>query len=159
MFTIIAAVGRNLELGKNGGLIWSLPNDLKFFKEKTTGKKVFMGLNTFRSLPKKLPNREHYVLTDVKFESDDDINQVFNLEEFIKQNKDTKEEIFVIGGGMVYRQMLPYSKKMYLTEIDAICNDAQVYFPKFDKTEFERNELYKNSDNGINYTHVEYIRK
>ena len=55
--------------------------------------------------------------------------------------------------------MLPYSKKMYLTEIDAICNDAQVYFPNFDKTEFERNELYKNSDNGINYTHVEYIRK
>lgn len=159
MFTIIAAVGKNLELGKNGGLIWSLPNDLKFFKEKTTGKKVFMGLNTFRSLPKKLPNREHYVLTDVKFESDDDINQVFNLEEFIKQNKDTKEEIFVIGGGMVYRQMLPYSKKMYLTEIDAICNDAQVYFPNFDKTEFERKELYKNSDNGINYTHVEYIRK
>lgn len=159
MFIIIAAVGKNLELGKNGGLIWSLPNDLKFFKEKTTGKKVFMGLNTFRSLPKKLPNREHYVLTDVKFESDDDINQVFNLEEFIKQNKDTKEEIFVIGGGMVYRQMLPYSKKMYLTEIDAICNDAQVYFPNFDRTEFERNELYKNSDNGINYTHVEYIRK
>lgn len=99
------------------------------------------------------------MLTDVKFESDDDINQVFNLEEFIKQNKDTKEEIFVIGGGMVYRQMLPYSKKMYLTEIDAICNDAQVYFPNFDKTEFERKELYKNSDNGINYTHVEYIRK
>lgn len=51
------------------------------------------------------------MLTDVKFESDDDINQVFNLEEFIKQNKDTKEEIFVIGGGMVYRQMLPYSKR------------------------------------------------
>ena len=46
--------------------------------------------------------------------------------------KDTKEEIFVIGGGMVYRQMLPYSKKMYLTEIDAICDDAQVYFPNFD---------------------------
>ena len=88
MFTIIAAVGKNLELGKNGGLIWSLPNDLKFFKEKTNGKKVFMGLNTFRSLPKKLPNREHYVLTDVKFESDDDINQVFNLEEFIKVSKD-----------------------------------------------------------------------
>ena len=64
MIKIIAAVGKNLELGKAGDLIWQLPNDLKFFKLQTQGCAVVMGRNTFNSLPKKLPNRQHHVLTD-----------------------------------------------------------------------------------------------
>lgn len=141
-----------------GGLIWSLPNDLKFFKEKTTGKKIFMGKNTYNSLPKRLPNREHFVLTDSVIENSEGINLVYDLEKFIQEHEKSKEEIFVIGGGMVYKQMLPYCTKMYLTEIDAECPDATVYFPEFDKTKYKKNTLYKNSDNGINYTHVEYVK-
>ena len=63
MFSIIAAVGKNNELGKNNNLIWHLPNDLKFFKEKTMNKKIIMGSNTFDSLPGLLPNRYHIILT------------------------------------------------------------------------------------------------
>ena len=159
MFTIIAAVGKNLELGKNGDLIWHLPNDLKFFKEKTTGHKVFMGRNTYLSLPKKLPNREHFVLTDVEIENTEGINIVTNLDEFVSKYKDTDEEIFVIGGAMVYQQMLQYSKKMYLTEVDAECKDASVYFPAFNPNDYLRVELYDNEDGSIKYKHVEYIRK
>ena len=158
MFSIIAAIGKNRELGKNGDLIWQLPNDLKFFKEQTTGKKVFMGKRTFESLPKKLPNREHFVLTDVNIEADG-INLVWDLNEFVKQYLDTSEEVFVIGGGMVYTQMLPYAKRLVLTEVDAECDMADTYFPEFDKNEWKRTVLSKNSDNGINYEHVEYGRK
>ena len=159
MFTIIAAVGKNLELGKNGGLIWHLPNDLKFFKEKTTGHKVFMGRNTYLSLPKKLPNREHFVLTDVEIGNSEGINIVTNLDEFVSKYKDTDEEIFVIGGAMVYKEMLPYATKMYLTEVNAECKDASVYFPAFNPNDYLRVELYDNEDGSIKYKHVEYIRK
>ena len=158
MFSMIAAIGKNRELGKKGDLIWQLPNDLKFFKEQTTGKKVFMGLRTWKSLPKKLPNREHFVLTDVPVE-DEGINLVWNLEEFVKEHIDSDEEIFVIGGGMVYKQMLPYSKRLVLTEVDAECKDADTYFPEFNKEEWERRVLAENFDNDIKYVHVEYIRK
>ena len=150
MFSMIAAIGRNRELGKNGDLIWHLPNDLKFFKEHTIGKKVFMGKRTFESLPKKLPNREHFVLTDVEIDSDG-INLVWNLEE--------EEEIFVIGGGMVYKQMLPYANRLLLTEVNAECKEADTYFPEFNKQDFVRKVLGKNEDNGIYYEHVEYLRK
>ncbi len=75
MFTIIADIGKNNELGKLGNLIWHLPNDLKFFKAMTTGKKIVMGRKTYNSLPKKLPNREHYVITSKDF-LEEDINIV-----------------------------------------------------------------------------------
>lgn len=158
MFSMIAAVGKNMELGKKGGLIWNLPNDLKFFKEQTTGKKVFMGKRTFESLPKKLPNREHFVLTDEKID-DEGINLVWDLKKFVDENVNTDEEIFVIGGGMVYKQMLPYSKKLVLTEVSEEDKEADTYFPRFNKAEWNRKVLSENSDGDIKYTHVEYTRK
>ena len=158
MFSIIAAIGKNRELGKNGDLIWHLPNDLKFFKEQTSGKQVFMGKRTFESLPKKLPNREHFVLTDEDIK-DEGITLVWNLDKYIKENVDTEDEIFVIGGGMVYSQMLPYAKRLILTEIEAECKDADTYFPDFNKYAWDRRIISSNSDNGINYNHVEYTRK
>ena len=159
MFTIIAAIGKNLELGKNGDLIWHLPNDLKFFKEKTTGHKIFMGRKTFLSLPKKLPNREHFVLTTSNTNIDCEINIVNDLEKFVDENKDTTEEIFVIGGAQVYKLMLPYVTKMFLTEIEDVSLDADVYFPKFNLGDFTRRVISSNEDNGVKYSHVEYIRK
>lgn len=160
MFTIIAAIGKNFELGKNGDLIWHLPNDLKFFKEKTTGHKIFMGRKTFLSLPKKLPNREHFVLTTNKTNIIDcEINIVNDLEKFVDENKDTTEEIFVIGGAQVYKLMLPYVTKMFLTEIEDVSLDADVYFPKFNLGDFTRRVISSNEDNGVKYSHVEYIRK
>ncbi len=158
MFSMIAAIGRNRELGKNGDLIWHLPNDLKFFKEHTIEKKVFMGKRTFESLPKKLPNREHFVLTDVEIDSDG-VNLVWNLEEFVQKHLNEEEEIFVIGGGMVYKQMLPYANRLLLTEVNAECKEADTYFPEFNKQDFVRKVLGKNEDNGIYYEHVEYLRK
>ena len=117
-----------------------------------------MGKRTFESLPKKLPNREHFVLTDVDIQ-DEGINLVWNLEEFVKQHLNTDEEIFVIGGGMVYKQMLPYANRLVLTEVEAECKEADTYFPEFNKSEWERRVVAENSDGDISYKHVEYLRK
>jgi dihydrofolate reductase len=158
MFTMIAAIGRKGELGKGGGLVWRLSGDLKFFKEKTWGRKILMGRRTFESLPKRLPNREHFVLSSEDFAAEG-VEVVRDLEDFVKANEDTEEEIFVIGGGSVYAQMLPYAKKMYLTEVDAEDAAADVRFVDFDKSEWTRTVLGEGEDYGVTYHHVLYERK
>ena len=165
MIIIIAAVGKNLELGRNGGLIWRLPSDLKFFKEQTEGCMVAMGRNTFNSLPKKLPNRKHLVLTDVDDfnKSVEDVDVFYNFEALLEKVKrhscEENEHVYIIGGASIYRQFLPYADELILTEIEAETDEADVYFPDFDKTLYTKYYLASNEDNGIKYNHVSYIRK
>lgn len=158
-FSLIAAVGENNELGKKGGLVFKIPGDLKFFKATTIGHPVFMGLNTWRSLPGKLPGRDHYVLTYNPEDVPEGITPVTDLEKFVTEHKNTEEEMFVIGGGMVYKQMLPYCQKLYLTEVHASDNEADTFFPDFDKTKYTREVLAKGEDNDIKYDHVLYTKK
>jgi dihydrofolate reductase len=161
MITIIAAIGRNNELGKNNDLIWSLPSDLKFFKEQTLGAKVAMGKNTLESLPKLLPGRKHIVLSlDNNFNKDVTGVLVYNnKDEFMNYCKSCEENIFIIGGASIYAMFVDLADVLILTEIDAEDKEAQVYFPKFDKTKYTKEILGSNSDNGINYTHVRYTKK
>lgn len=154
-FKMIAAIGQNLELGKNNDLIWSLPGDLKFFKEVTTGHTVLMGKNTFYSLPKVLPNRKNIVITD-EYIDNSEIEQFNSLEAFYDKYQDSDEVVFIIGGGMMYRQFVDIADELYLTEIDASDNEAQTYFPSFDKNNYEREIIRTGEDNGITYTHVAY---
>ena len=158
-FSLIAAVGQNNELGKKGGLVFKIPGDLKFFKETTLGHPVFMGLNTWRSLPGKLPKREHYVLTMDTKDVPEDLHAVTNLDAFIAEHKDEAEEYFVIGGGMVYKQMLPHCSKLYLTEVNASDDEADTFFPEFDKSKYVETVLGHGEDDGITYDHVLYERK
>ena len=159
-FSIIAAVGKRGELGKKGGLCVDIPGDLQFFKEATMGHPVFMGLNTWRSLPGKLPGREHYVLTfNPEDIGRDDINAVTDLDKFVDEWKDSDKELFVIGGGMVYKQMLPHASKLYLTEVDASDPEAEVFFPEFDKSEWAKEIIGKGADNDLTYLHALYTRK
>ena len=164
MIKIIAAVGKELELGKSGDLIWHLPNDLKFFKEQTSGATVLMGCNTFNSLPFKLPNRKHIVLaleTDEFNKDISDVEVVNNFEDAVikcEQASQKGETIFIIGGASVYKQFLEMADELILTEVDATCSDADVYFPVFDKTKYERKVISSNSDNDIQYEHVIYTK-
>ncbi|MBR3135336.1 dihydrofolate reductase [Candidatus Saccharibacteria bacterium] len=159
-FSIIAAIGEKNELGKKGGLCFDIPGDLKFFKEVTMGHPVFMGLNTWRSLPGKLPGREHYVLVfDAKDVEGEGVNAVTDLDGFISEWKDSDTEIFVIGGGMVYKQMLPHASKMYLTEVHASDAEAEVFFPEFDKSEWNKEIIREGGDHDLTYSHVLYTRK
>ncbi len=151
MFSIIAAVGKNREIGKRGGLIWRLPGDLKYFKEKTMGKTVLMGRKTYESIPggKGLAGRKNVVLS----------RKNGDAEAIIRELACSNEEIFVIGGGSIYEKMLPFCQRLYLTEIDASDAGADTFFPEFDKTKYNRMVVGEGEDDGIEYTFCQYDKK
>ena len=156
--TLIAAVGLNNELGKDNDLIWKIPEDLKFFKENTMNKYVVMGLNTYLSLPRKLLNRKYIIVSHKECDVDDDMVVCRDLNELLEYIKDIETEIMVIGGASMYAQMIDFADKMLLTEIDATA-DATVYFPEFNKEEWNKDILSEHVYDGLSYKHVKYVRK
>lgn len=158
--SMIAAIGKNNELGKDNNLIWHLPEDLKFFKETTTGHTIVMGMNTLNSLPRKLKNRRYIVITTKNIELDPDIKVVHSIDELLEYINTLDEETFIIGGASIYNQMIDYSDKMYLTEVDATCEDTDVYYPRFNKDEWEEELLSEHvTEDNIKYSHKIYKRK
>ena len=156
--SMIACVGKNLELGKNNDLIWHLPNDLKYFKSVTKGKTVIMGRRTFESLPGVLPNRRNIVL-QLSNESPIEGVEIFNSIESILDSVKNEEEVFIIGGASIYRQFLPYANKLYLTEVMEEYENPDVHFPSFDKSEYNKTILKEGEDNNIKYKFVIYEKK
>lgn len=152
--SIIAAVGKNLELGKNNDLIWHFKEDMKFFKETTTGHPVIMGRKTFESLPKALPNRRNIVITKNTDFVAQNAETVSSLEEAMSLCEN--EEAFIIGGGQIYKEFLPYADKLYLTEIEDECSDADTFFPHFEKEKYKKSVLKVNEADGIKFSHILY---
>jgi len=157
MFSLIACVGKNRELGKGGKLIFHIKEDMQFFKETTMGHKVVMGRKTWESLPGKLPGRTNIVISRRDVPGADEC--VSDISDFIEKNKDSKEEIFVIGGGMVYFEFLKYADKLYLTEVDKEEAEADAFFPEFDKNLYDRTVIKEGKDHDLAYQMVEYTRK
>lgn len=153
---IIAAIGKNNELGLNNNLIWHLPGDLKFFKETTMSKSVVMGFNTFESLPKLLEGRNYLVLTHHKLE-DSNVKAISSVDELLKYVENIEDDVFVIGGATIYKLLMPYSNKMLITEIDA-SHEADTYFPTVDSNDWNKELVETNEDNGIKYKHYVYKR-
>lgn len=167
-FSIIAAIGKNRELGKKGGLVFNIPGDLKFFKQTTIGYPVVMGRTTFLSLPRLLPGRKHYVLSpDEEPTFPTEVTVLHDLNQFIKDHQNDTQEYFIIGGGSIYQQFLPHCDKIYLTEVDGEDAEADVYFPDFDKTKYVVTKLGQNSDiiedkegiHDLNYIHNLYQKR
>lgn len=155
----IAAIGKNNELGKDNGMIWHMPKDLKFFKEQTQGHTMVMGRKTFESLPGMLPGRHHVVISRSKTDFPEGVEVFVSIEDFMKAYQSKDETVFVIGGGQIYTQMLPWSDELILTHVDASCQDAQVFFPEFNKKDFNEKLLLEQEDHGMMLRHVQYIRK
>lgn len=155
--SIIAAVGRNLELGRGNDLIWHFKEDMKFFKETTMGSSVIMGRKTFESLPKALPGRKNIVITNNNSYSAEGAVTVHSVDEALKSAD--SQEVFVLGGGKIYEQLLPVADKLYLTEIEAECPDADTYFPSFNKEEYTREVIASYQADGISFSHICYTRK
>lgn len=156
--TLIAAVGKNLELGKDNDLIWRFKEDMRFFKENTIHKPIVMGRKTLESLPGLLPEREHIVLTRRSIDVPEEVVVVHSVLELVQYMESNPEEFMIIGGATVYEQMLPFSDKMLLTEVDA-CSDADVYFPVFSHDEWDSQVLSEQEEKGISYKHLVYTRK
>ena len=136
MISIIAAVARNRAIGFQNKLIYWLPNDLKRFKQLTTGHTIIMGRNTFLSLPKgALPNRRNIVLRQ-------------------------DEDIYIIGGASVYQQALPLADRLCLTEIDDTPAEADTFFPAYDDWQEESRENHETDErHAYPYAFVDYIKK
>lgn len=132
---LIVAVDKNWAIGLGNKLLVSIPADMKFFRQTTTGKVVVMGRKTLESFPggQPLKNRTNIVITrDANYKVKDGI-VVSTIEEALEELKKYKDEdIFVIGGESIYRQMLPYCKTAFVTKIDHVY-DADTFFPNLDE--------------------------
>jgi len=161
--SIVAAIGERNEIGRNNTLLCRLPADLKHFKELTTGHTVVMGRKTFESLPKgALPNRKNIVLTRHNKDLSFDNCLIYTSFSELLDNEKDNNEMFIIGGGEIYRQALPLANKLYLTKIHAEFSDADTFFPEIEYSEWEeigREDFKADEKNPYDYTFLVYKRK
>lgn len=159
MISIIAAIGKNNELGKENKLLWSLPADMKHFKEITSGHTVIMGQKTFESIGRPLPNRKNIVVTRNKDFSADGVEISYSLEDTLNKFTNTEEEVFIIGGGEIYKQSMDSANKLYITHIEAEDKKADTFFPEIIPivwNEISHEEHKKDDKNPFNYTFSVY---
>ena len=156
MISIIAAIGKNNELGKDNDLIWHIKEDLTNFKRITMGKKIVMGAKTYKSLPKKLEGREYIVLSH-SLKNIENGTVFSDFDKLLNYLQSLDEEVMIIGGASIYKTFLPYADKLYLTEIDA-SEDAQVYFPEVDYNKFKIVKDVLSQDGDLKYRFREYVR-
>lgn len=162
MISLIVAVSENNLIGRNNQLIWHLPADLRYFKEKTLGKPIIMGRKTFESIGRPLPQRQNIVITrDIHFHYESVISAE-NLPKAIELAGNTPE-IMILGGGSIYEQALPLADKIYLTRIHHIFESfaGDVFFPKLDPNVWhlkceEKHEA--DEKNVYDYTFQEYMK-
>ena len=132
---LIAAVAANGVIGRNGTMPWHLPADLKYFKARTSGKRIIMGRRTWESFPKPLPNREHVVVSSQQLVVPDGVRVVRSLAEALALPAHHESPVFVIGGTAMYREALPLADDLYLAEIEADV-DGDAMFPAWDRSQF-----------------------
>lgn len=165
MISIIAAIGKNRELGKDNKLLWHIPEDFKRFKDLTSGHVVIMGRKTYESLPEKfrpLPNRTNIVISRRLNESNETNKSnltywVNSMEAAFAKASSSQGEIFVIGGASIYEQGIKYADKLYLTLVEKEFPDADTFFPdysQFKKIVYEE----KHHDDIYSYRFVELER-
>ena len=137
MLALIVAKAKNHVIGRDNQLIWHLPEDLAFFKKKTTGHVIIMGRKTFESLPFLLPNREHWVITrDHAFTALEGVTVFTSPEEAATAARDL-EVAYVIGGAQIYEAFMPFVDTLYVTEIDEDF-EGDAFFPPIDPNQFDR---------------------
>lgn len=140
MISIIVVIAKNRAIGRDNKLLWDIPEDMERFKKITMGHAVVMGGKTFESIGRPLPGRKNIVVTlDRDFKAPG-CEVKYSLDEVLDWAKKSDEEIFIIGGGQIYKQSLPKADKLYLTVVDDVVEDADTFFP--DYSEF-KNVVYE----------------
>ena len=162
MLSIIVAIANENVIGKDNQLIWHLPEDLKRFKEITSGHNIIMGRKTFESLGRVLPNRKHIILcNDMEMNIDNEnveiLDDISKLDKYINSD----EESFIIGGATIYKLLMPYANKMYITKIDESF-EGDVWFPEIKEEEWKaisKEKGIKNEENPYDYEYITYVKK
>ncbi len=161
MISIIVAVSEDWGIGKDNELLWNISEDLKRFKRLTTGNTVIMGKKTWESLPRRpLPNRKNIVLTDNPKEVIEGAVTSYSIADALSKC-DKAEEIFIIGGGSIYRQFMTIADRLYITHVRKKA-PADIYFPEIDMKIWEVSEKEDfgiSETNPIAYSYVIYVRR
>ena len=162
---LIVAVDLNWGIGNKNELLYHIPEDMKFFRSVTLGKCVVCGKKTLQSFPegKPLPNRKHFVLTHGQLEENENLKAIHSLEElFSAISQIPEDDVLVIGGDSVYRQLYPYCKRAFVTKIFENSKKADTYFPDLSRDEsfvLESSSEILTSKNGIRYQFLTYLNK
>lgn len=162
MVSLIVAASTNNAIGKENQLLWHLPNDMRFFKNTTWGMPVIMGRKTFESVNKKFPGRINIVITRQKDWERDGVIVVSSLEEGLKKAEETNcKELFVIGGGEIFKESMSKADKIYMTRVHAVL-EGDTFFPEINEKEWElvREENFeKNQKHLYEYSFQTWKRK
>lgn len=157
MINIIVCKNNFDYIGKDNKMLYHIPKDLAFFKRKTVNHIIIMGRKTFESLPGMLPNREHWIITrDESFNKARSFNSIDDVLEAIDPNVD----YYIIGGGEIYKQFMPYADCLYITEVDDF-KVGDVRFPSIDMTKWSLSVSRIDIDEKSNLTlrFKKYLRK
>lgn len=161
MISIIVAVSEDWGIGKDNELLWHISEDLKRFKKLTSGNAVIMGKKTWESLPRRpLPGRKNIVLTDDPNESIENSVTAYSIDDALDKCGPA-EEIFIIGGGSIYRQFMPIADRLFITHVHKKA-PADIYFPEIDRSIWEiieKEEFKTDESNNIPYTYTIYERR
>lgn len=158
--SIIVAIASDGAIGRANDLLWHLPADLKRFKELTTGHTILMGRKTFESLPRgPLPNRRNIIIS--RSLPTQPGAEVYPTIQQALEACASDGEVFIIGGGEIYRQLLPNTERIYLTRVQASFPDAEVFFPELDPTEWieEAREIYPRDERNEYDTELLLLRR
>ena len=164
MIITILCVDKKWGIGRHNGLLFSLPKDMKFFRDTTLNHVVAMGENTLLSFPdsKPLKNRRHIVISQDESHNYPGVENVHDFNDFLRAiaNYAETEDVYIIGGASIYRQTLPYVNEVLLTKVDAV-GGAELFFPNLDKDPyFElKEESEEIEDNGYKIKFCTYINK
>ena len=154
---LIAAVDKNLAIGKNGRIPWHIKEDLQYFQKNTLNTAMIMGRSTFDSIGKALPNRQNIVMTKSPTNREGVI-EVLDTANAIKEVKKASNKISIIGGESIYKEFLPLANKLLITEINITVEGADTFFPAWKKQEWTEKSRTNSMENGIEYSFVEYLR-
>lgn len=155
MISLIAAIGKNNELGKGNTLVWDMPADMQYFRETTKGHTVIMGRKTFESIGRPMPNRQNIIITRDKSYLRPGIDVVHSLAEALKLVPEKEKEVFIIGGAEIYRQVMSVADRLYVTHIEAEDKNADTFFPEIIPivwNEISHEEHQSDEKNPFNYT-------
>ena len=156
MIALIVAADENNAIGFQNKMLWHLPNDLKFFKNKTWGMPIIMGRKTMESLGKPLPGRHNVVISSQKDLILKGATVVHDLNEAITEAETANvNEIMIVGGGEIYKQAIEFADTIYLTRVHATVEEADTYFPVIDSALFELEsnvDFYKDEKHLFDYS-------
>ena len=160
MVGLIVARSKNNVIGKNGQIPWRIKGEQKQFKELTTGNAIVMGRKSYEEIGHPLPNRLNIIVSRTKKFEGENLITASSVQEAIAlaKEKDENLNVYIAGGYGLYKEAIPFVDKMYITEVDLVVEDGDVFFPEFDADEFDL-EIGETGGEEIKFTRTVYVRR